>query len=216
MATKKLQIDIISDVMCPWCIVGYRRLEQALSQFNNIDVNIQWHPFELNPTMGPEGQNLGEHIAEKYGSSPEQSAQNRQQLTQIGADLGFEFNFSDSSRIYNTLLAHQLLYWAAESGKQTELKLTLFSSYFTEQKNPDDIEVLIEAATKVGLDADEARAVLTDKRYEKAVKQQEQLWINRGIQAVPAIVFNQQYLISGAQEPATIAELITKLTTEEM
>ncbi|WP_350431433.1 DsbA family oxidoreductase [Shewanella sp. H8] len=215
MATKQLQIDIISDVMCPWCIVGYRRLEQALSQFNDLDVNIQWHPFELNPKMGPEGQHLGEHIAEKYGSTPEQSAQNRQRLTQMGADLGFEFNFSDSSRIYNTLQAHQLLYWAAESGKQTELKLALFSSYFTEQKNPDDIEVLIEAAAQVGLDANEARAVLTDKRFEAAVKEEEQLWIGRGIQAVPAIVFNQQYLISGAQEPATIAELITKLTTEE-
>ncbi|MGK0410943.1 MAG: putative DsbA family dithiol-disulfide isomerase [Shewanella psychromarinicola] len=215
MATNQLQIDIISDVMCPWCIVGYRRLEQALSQFNDLEVKIQWHPFELNPTMGPEGQHLGEHIAEKYGSTPEQSAQNRQRLTQMGADLGFEFNFSDSSRIYNTLLAHQLLYWAAESGKQTELKLALFSSYFTQQQNPDDIEVLINIATQVGLDADEARVVLTNKRYEKAVKEAEQLWISRGIQAVPAIVFNQQYLVSGAQEPATIAELITKLTTEE-
>jgi predicted DsbA family dithiol-disulfide isomerase len=215
MATNQLQIDIISDVMCPWCIVGYRRLEQALSQFNDLEVKIQWHPFELNPTMGPEGQHLGEHIAEKYGSTPEQSAQNRQRLTQMGADLGFEFNFSDSSRIYNTLLAHQLLYWAAESGKQTELKLALFSSYFTQQQNPDDIEVLINIATQVGLDADEARVVLSDKRYEKAVKEAEQFWISRGIQAVPAIVFNQQYLVSGAQEPATIAELITKLTSEE-
>jgi len=201
--------------MCPWCIVGYRRLEQALSKFDDLEVTLQWHPFELNPAMGPEGQHLGEHIAEKYGSTPEQSDQNRQRLTQMGADLGFEFNFSDSSRIYNTLLAHQLLYWAAESGKQTDLKLVLFSSYFTEQKNPDDIEVLIEAATKVGLNADEARAVLTDKRFEAAVKEEEQLWISRGIQAVPAIVFNQQYLVSGAQDPDTIAELITKLTTEE-
>ena len=215
MATNQLQIDIISDVMCPWCIVGYRRLEKALSQFDDLEVKLQWHPFELNPAMGPEGQHLGEHIAEKYGSTPEQSTQNRQRLTQMGADLGFEFNFSDASRIYNTLQAHQLLYWAAESGKQTELKLALFSSYFTDQKNPDDIEVLIEAATKVGLDADEARAVLTDKRFETAVKEEEQLWISRGIQAVPAIVFNQQYLISGAQDPDTIAELISKLTTED-
>ncbi|RPA45945.1 DsbA family oxidoreductase [Shewanella vesiculosa] len=215
MATNQLQIDIISDVMCPWCIVGYRRLERALSQFDDLEVKLQWHPFELNPAMGPEGQHLGEHIAEKYGSTPEQSTQNRQRLTQMGADLGFEFNFSDASRIYNTLQAHQLLYWAAESGKQTELKLALFSSYFTDQKNPDDIEVLIEAATKVGLDADEARAVLTEKRFETAVKEEEQLWISRGIQAVPAIVFNQQYLISGAQDPDTIAELISKLTTED-
>lgn len=215
MATNQLQIDIISDVMCPWCIVGYRRLEQALSQFDDLEVKLQWHPFELNPAMGPEGQHLGEHIAEKYGSTPEQSTQNRQRLTQMGADLGFEFNFSDASRIYNTLQAHQLLYWAAESGKQTELKLALFSSYFTDQKNPDDIEVLIEAATKVGLDADEARAVLTDKRFETAVKEEEQLWISRGIKAVPAIVFNQQYLVSGAQDPDTIAELISKLTTED-
>ncbi|MBB1437827.1 DsbA family oxidoreductase [Shewanella sp. SG41-4] len=214
MAINQLQIDIVSDVMCPWCIVGYRRLEQALSQFDDLDVKLQWHPFELNPSMGPEGQHLGEHIAEKYGSTPEQSAQNRQRLTQMGADLGFEFNFSDASRIYNTLLAHQLLYWAAESGKQTELKLALFSSYFTDQKNPDDIEVLIEAAMQVGLDADEARAVLTDKRFEAAVKEEEQLWISRGIQAVPAIVFNQQYLVSGAQDPDTIAELITKLLAE--
>lgn len=214
MATKSLQIDIVSDVMCPWCIVGYRRLEQALSQFDNLDVTLQWHPFELNPAMGPDGQHLGEHIAEKYGSTPEQSAQNRQRLTQMGADLGFTFNFSDSSRIYNTLLAHQLLYWAADSGKQTELKLALFTSYFTEQKNPDDIEVLVEAATRVGLDVIEARMVLTDKRFEKTVQQEEQLWISRGIQAVPAIVFNQQYLVSGAQDPATIAELITQLTTD--
>ncbi|MGX9461993.1 DsbA family oxidoreductase [Shewanella sp. A14] len=215
MATHQLQIDIISDVMCPWCIVGYRRLEQALSKFDNLDVKLQWHPFELNPSMGPEGQHLGEHIAEKYGSTPEQSVQNRQRLTQIGADLGFEFNFSESSRIYNTLLAHQLLYWAAESGKQTELKLALFNSYFTDQKNPDDIEVLIDAASLVGLDTNEARAVLNDKRFEASVKEEEQLWISRGIQAVPAIVFNQQYLVSGAQEPDTIAELITKLTTED-
>ncbi|WP_315903056.1 DsbA family oxidoreductase [Shewanella phaeophyticola] len=170
--------------------------------------------MNLTQQWDSEGQHLGEHIAEKYGSTPEQSAQNRQRLTQMGADLGFKFNFSDSSRIYNTLLAHQLLYWAAESGKQTELKLALFTSYFTEQKNPDDIEVLVEAATSAGLDAIEARAVLTDRRYEKAVKEKEQLWISRGIQAVPAIVFNQQYLVSGAQEPATIAELITKLTTD--
>lgn len=196
------------------CIVGYRRLEQALSKFDDLEVKLQWHPFELNPAMASEGQHLGEHIAEKYGSTPEQSAQNRQRLTQMGADLGFEFNFSDSSRIYNTLLAHQLLYWAAETGKQTDLKLALFSSYFTEQKNPDDIEVLIEAATKVGLDAAEARAVLSDKRFETAVKEEEQLWISRGIQAVPAIVFNQQYLVSGAQDPDTIAELITKLLAE--
>ncbi|MGI2107904.1 DsbA family oxidoreductase [Shewanella frigidimarina] len=214
MATNQIQIDIISDVMCPWCIVGYRRLEQALSKFDDLEVKLQWHPFELNPAMASEGQHLGEHIAEKYGSTPEQSAQNRQRLTQMGADLGFEFNFSDSSRIYNTLLAHQLLYWAAETGKQTDLKLALFSSYFTEQKNPDDIEVLIEAATKVGLDAAEARAVLSDKRFETAVKEEEQLWISRGIQAVPAIVFNQQYLVSGAQDPDTIAELITKLLAE--
>lgn len=214
MATNQIQIDIISDVMCPWCIVGYRRLEQALNKFDDLEVKLQWHPFELNPAMGPEGQHLGEHIAEKYGSTPEQSAQNRQRLTQMGADLGFKFNFSDSSRIYNTLLAHQLLYWAAETGKQTDLKLALFSSYFTEQKNPDDIEVLIEAATKVGLDAAEARAVLSDKRFETAVKEEEQLWISRGIQAVPAIVFNQQYLVSGAQDPDTIAELITKLLAE--
>ncbi|MBB1269192.1 DsbA family oxidoreductase [Shewanella sp. SR44-3] len=210
-AAAKLQIDIVSDIMCPWCIVGYKRLTQALSQYPQLDVSVNWHPFELNPNLAPEGQHLGEHLAQKYGSTPEQSQQNRQRLADLGKELHFEFNFQADSRIFNTFLAHQLLFWAGQSDKQTALKLALFDVYFTQQQNPNDIEVLVSAAVKVGLDADGARTILTDGRFAAQVKEAEQLWISRGIQAVPAIVFNQQYLLSGAQPVEVIEELITKV-----
>ena len=201
--------------MCPWCIVGYKKLQQAITRFDNLDVTLEWHPFELNPNMGPEGQHLGEHIAEKYGSTPEQSQQNRQRLTQIGKSLDFDFNFTDTSTIVNSFKAHQLLYWSKQFNKQTELKLALFDAYFTQQQNVDHNDVLIAVADSVGLDTAEATNILETNRFATEVKEEESLWMSRGIQAVPAIVFNQQYLVSGAQEADAIAELITKLISEQ-
>jgi predicted DsbA family dithiol-disulfide isomerase len=211
---QALQIDIVSDIMCPWCIVGYKRLQQALSKFPELDIKLYWHPFELNPNLAADGQNLTEHLAQKYGSTPEQSQQNRQRLVDLGKELNFEFNFSADSKIFNTFLAHQLLFWSALFDKQTQLKLALFQAYFTEQKNPQDIEVLVDIATQVGLEANEARAVLQEGRFALEVKQAEQLWINSGVQAVPALIFNQKYLLSGAQPSEAIEELIAKLITE--
>jgi predicted DsbA family dithiol-disulfide isomerase len=210
-----MRIDIVSDIMCPWCIVGYKRLQQAMARFaDSVDFELHWQPFELNPDMPTEGQNLGEHIVEKYGSTPEQSAASRQQLIEIGQSLGFTFNFSEQSRIYNTAQAHQLLHWAGETGakgQQHALKMALFTGYFTEQNNPSDIDVLIATATKIGLDADEARAVLADKRYEQAVKANQNGWMVNNISAVPAIILAEQYLISGAQESDTLAEAIEQV-----
>lgn len=214
--TSAIQIDIVSDVVCPWCIVGYRRLTPAMEQFqDSVSFAVHWHPFELNPTMGPEGQHLGEHINQKYGSTPEQSQANRQRLTEFGAALGFRFNFTEQSRIYNTFKAHQLLHWAGEQGRQTELKLALFDSYFTDQNNVDDIKVLLAAAESAGLDTVEAAAVLTDSRFAEAVRTQEKLWLDRGIQGVPAFVFNNRYLVSGAQDTAVFVDLFGKLLAEK-
>jgi predicted DsbA family dithiol-disulfide isomerase len=211
---NSLQIDIVSDIMCPWCIVGYQRLQQVLSKFPELDIKLNWHPFELNPNLAEDGQNLAEHLAQKYGSTPEQSQQNRQHLTDLGKELNFDFNFSADSRIFNTFLAHQLLFWSAQFDKQTQLKLALFHAYFTEQKTPQDIDVLVNIAVQVGLDADEARAVLQEGRFALEVKKAEQLWISRGVQAVPALIFNQQYLLSGAQPSEVIEQLIAKLIAE--
>ncbi|GAA0785614.1 MULTISPECIES: DsbA family oxidoreductase [Pseudomonadati] len=211
MAAKTLQIDIVSDVMCPWCIVGYQRLQQALASFSNIDAQITWHPFELNPQMAKEGQHLGEHLAEKYGSTPQQSQQNRANLIAIGKTLDIEFNFTDQSRIYNTFNAHQLLQWAKSFNQQTALKLALFEAYFKQQQNIADNNVLLNVVEAVGLDRQQAEIVLASQQYADSVRAEQALWQSRGISAVPAIVFNQQYLISGAQSAEYLAEAIKQL-----
>lgn len=212
---KTIRIDIVSDVMCPWCIVGYKRLEQAIASVKQqANVEIHWQPFELNPNMPPEGQNLGEHLAEKYGSTPEQSAANRENLVRIGQSLDFEFNFSSDSRIYNTFQAHQLLCWAGEQGLQHQLKLALFTAYFTNQQDPSDVKNLINIAASVGLDKQQAETVLTSNKYANDIREQQQFWQSHGVQAVPAVILAQKYLISGAQETASFAQALQQVIDE--
>lgn len=211
-----IRIDIVSDVVCPWCIVGYRRLKPAMdAASDSVAFTLRWHPFELNPAMPPEGQNLGEHIQQKYGSTPEQSQANRQRLTDLGAELGFSFRFTGESRIYNTFKAHQLLHWAGEQARDTDLKLALFDAYFTDQKDVSDDDVLLDAVASIGLDRNEAEAVLADQRFAETVRTQENYWLSQGIQGVPAFVFNSRYLVSGAQDTAVFTDLFAKLVAEE-
>ncbi|WP_432463686.1 DsbA family oxidoreductase [Agarivorans sp. QJM3NY_33] len=208
-ALTDLRIDIVSDVVCPWCIVGYLRLQQALAKLDSkLNVQLHWQPFELNPHLPAEGQNLREHIQQKYGSSVEQSETARQQLKQIGSDLGFDFNFNSDSRIYNTFEAHQLLHWAATYQKQTELKLALFEAYFSQQLAPSDRENLLAVVAKVGLDSSLAEQVLNEKLYAEEVREKEYSWQNQGIKAVPAFIFNQRFLLSGAQNSDTLIQVI--------
>lgn len=212
-ADTPLRIDIVSDVMCPWCIVGYKQLETALEN-QNITADITWHPFELNPNMPPKGQHLGEHITEKYGSTPAESAENRDRLTQIGAELGFEFNFTAPSRIYNTFKAHQLLHWAGTQGKKHGLKMELFSTHFTQGRDMASIDVLADAALAVGLDRADAIDVLTDGRFADDVRAELQLWQQREISSVPSTIFNQRHLVSGAQGVDAFETLLLQLTQE--
>ncbi|GDY24816.1 DsbA family oxidoreductase [Agarivorans sp. Toyoura001] len=206
-----LRIDIVSDVVCPWCIVGYLRLQEALSQLDdNIRPHIQWHPFELNPKMPAEGQNLREHIQEKYGSTTEQSEAVREQLKGIGKELGFSFNFNQDSRIYNTFEAHQLLHWSEPYGKQTELKLALFEAYFSQGKNPSDRDTLLAIVEQVGLSSELAQRVLKDQLYVEEVRNSQQTWQNHGIQAVPAFIINNRYLLSGAQPSKNLLDAINE------
>ena len=213
--TKPVQIDIISDVMCPWCIVGFRQLEQALGA-TDTSAFIRWHPFELNPAMPEEGQNLTEHIAEKYGASAEQSAQNRTQLKAIGADLGIDFQFTPESRIVNTFAAHQLLDWAQEAGLQHPLKLALFEAHFTEGRDVSQNDVLVDVATTVGLDANAAREVLESATHATATRARQQFWTERGISGVPAVVFDGKYLLTGAQGAQTYAQMLEKVKAEQL
>ncbi len=199
--TKKIRIDIISDVMCPWCVIGYKGLTQALEQLEGeLEADIHWQPFELNPNMPEQGQELGEHIAEKYGSTPEQSRENRDHITQFGAKLGFEFNFTEGQRILNTFKAHQLLHWAGEStDKQTELKMALLDAYFTKGRDVSNNDVLVQIVGEIGLDADFARKLLDDQVYAGDVRALQEQWRQLGVSAVPSFIIDEKYIISGGQ-----------------
>jgi predicted DsbA family dithiol-disulfide isomerase len=209
--TRTLKIDFVSDVVCPWCVVGLGGLEAALAavKADGIEAEIAFQPFELNPAMAPEGENVGEHIAKKYGSTPEQSAANRAMITARAAEAwdGFEMRMGPDSRIWNTFDAHRLLHWAGTVGKaqQRALKEALFRAHFTENRSLADAGVLADAAVAAGLDRDKAVEVLADDLFAAEVRAEEQLWRARGINAVPAVVVEGQYLISGGQ-PATVFE----------
>ena len=209
-----LQIDIVSDVMCPWCIVGYRQLEQALAQ-TGVGAFIRWHPFELNPQMPPEGQNTAEHIMEKYGASAEQSAQNRAHLVQIGEGLGIDFNFTPDSRMVNSFAAHQLLHWAQEHNLQHPLKLALFEAHFTQGRDVSDQGVLVDVAEEVGLDRAQAVEVLESGSHADAVRELEGTWTGQGITGVPAMVFEGKYLVTGAQGAENYGQVIQQIMAEK-
>ncbi len=205
-----LRIDIVSDVMCPWCIIGYRQLAQALDAAGTAH-ELHWHPFELNPTMPPEGQNLREHIIEKYGTTPEQSAASRQQMTALGDDLGFEFAFNDEMRMHNTFLAHQLLHWADQQSQKHALKMALFTAHFTHQRDLSNSDVLADVAAEIGLDRDAALKVLQDQRFADEVRAVQNFWIKQGIQGVPAVVFDSKHLVTGAQGVENYSQILAQL-----
>lgn len=209
--SQKLQIDIVSDVMCPWCVIGYRQLATAL-EATDTPHEIRWHPFELNPNMPPQGQDITEHLAEKYGSTKAQSDANRARLTQIGAELGFEFRYADDMRMHNTFNLHQLLHWAEQQGRKHDLKMALFVAHFTHARNLSDNTVLADVAAEIGLDRVEALAVLTDQRFATEVRMEEEHWINQGIQGVPAVVFNQRHLVTGAQGIENYTRILEQLS----
>lgn len=209
---KPMKIDFVSDVSCPWCIIGLRGLEEALARTADVvAADITFQPFELNPQMGKEGQNLGEHIAEKYGSTSEQSTANRAMIRDRAAALGFRMQMSEASRIYNTFDAHRLLHWAHGEGKQAALKHALFDAYFTDGQDPSDHSVLVAAAAKAGLDPARADQILASDTYAQDVRVAEQLWQSRGISAVPAVIINDRYLISGGQPPEAFENALREI-----
>lgn len=210
---KKVRIDIISDVMCPWCVIGYKGLQQALEQLDGeLEASIHWQPFELNPNMPDQGQDLGEHIAEKYGSTPQQSKQNRDHITKMGADLGFEFNFTNGQKIVNTFKVHQLLHWAGESSDlQTELKMAFLSAYFTQGQDVSSNDVLLQIVAEVGLDSEYAGKLLNDQVYAGDVRALQQQWGQLGVTAVPTFIIDEKYMISGGQPPEAFVQSLRKM-----
>jgi len=210
--SEKLKIDIVSDVVCPWCAIGYKRLEKAITELGFEDkVSIEWQPFELNPGMPPEGQDLTEHIAEKYGSTLEQQQASQQNMTDIGEELGFKFDYFEGMRMANTFDAHVLLEYAKDFGKQTQLKLRLMNSFFNERQDVSDRAVLKQALLDVDLNADEALAKLDNEEARYEVRNKQGQWKNMGVNSVPTIVFNMKSAVTGAQPVDTFKQVLTDL-----
>ncbi|WP_343757823.1 DsbA family oxidoreductase, partial [Parasphingorhabdus litoris] len=207
--TPVITVDIVSDVVCPWCIIGYKKLEQAMQRFEGrAEFALAWHAFELNPNMPPEGQDINEHMAQKYGATPEQSKANRERLRNAGSDLDFEFSYRENMRMVNTFDAHRLLHWAGETGKQTALKLALFKAHFTDGKDVSDHEILTEVAGSVGLDEKRVRSLLASDMYAADVRAVEAQWQDRFISGVPAFIFNKKFMVPGAQDSDVFAQII--------
>ena len=212
-STRRVRIDIVSDVVCPWCIIGYKQLERAL-ELTDISADIHWHPFELNPNMVPEGENLREHLAAKYGTTPEGSRKARARLTALGAELGFTFNYADDMRMVNTFRAHQIIHWAETHGRAHQMKMALFAAFFTFRRDLNNPQVLADCAAEIGLDRNEALVVLEDSRYAQKVRDAEQLWLARGIQGVPAVIFEERFLLSGAQGVENYVAALRQITDQ--
>lgn len=213
--SKQLRIDFVSDVSCPWCAIGLASLETALEHASDaVSADLHFQPFELNPNMGKEGQDIGEHIAQKYGATEEQQQQSREMIRQRGADVGFTFDMSKRGRIYNTFDAHRLLHWAEEQGKQRDLKRALFEAYFTRGEDPSSHEVLLEVADSVGLDKGEAARILESNQFADEVREAEQFFQRAGIHSVPAVIINQKHLISGGQPPEVFERALRELAAK--
>jgi predicted DsbA family dithiol-disulfide isomerase len=213
--SKILKLDIVSDVSCPWCIIGYKALDSALQKLApEIQADITWQPFELNPAMPKEGQEISEHITQKYGITLEQSEQSRAMIKQRGLDVGYEFGNRGGGRIYNTFDAHRLLHWAKEKGKQTELKLALFDLYFKQSGNPSDQQQLLDTVEKVGLESELAKQILDSNQYEQDVRDFQRHYQALGISSVPAVIVNNKHLISGGQPVAVFEQAFTEIAKD--
>jgi predicted DsbA family dithiol-disulfide isomerase len=215
--TTTLKIDFVSDVACPWCAVGLGGLEQALKRVGgDIKVDMHFQPFELNPNMGPEGQDMTEHLTEKYGSTPQQQEQARAGIRQRGAEVGFTFRPEGRGRIWNTFDAHRLLHWAGleYADKQHALKKALLEAYHGRAEKVSDPDVLARVAASVGLDEVRARAILASDEYADAVRETEQLYLQSGVHSVPAVIINEKYLISGGQPTEIFEQALRRIAAD--
>jgi len=215
---QPLKIDFVSDISCPWCAIGLSALEQALEHVGaDLTAELHFQPFELNPQMPVGGQDMTEHLTQKYGSTATEQAGIRETIRQRGADLGFIFKKEGRDRIYNTFDAHRLLHWAGsegQAGQQHALKKALLQAYFSNGQNPESYELLLQVVSDVGLDANRAKAILASDEFADAVREREQFYLNAGIHSVPAIIINDKHLISGGQPVEVFEKALRHIAAE--
>lgn len=215
-----LRVDIVSDVMCPWCLIGWLKFQRVIEHYRDvIDFDIRWQAFELNPDMSAEGVNTAQYFAQRYGMTPEQSRGNRQRLNEAAAEHGFAMNWGSDFRLRNTFNAHRLLAWAqavddqdapVRGQRQIALKEALFRAHFSEQKDVNNADVLVEAAEAAGLSGDKARRILVSEDYAEMVRTEQHHWRENGITGVPAFILDQRMLISGAQDAEAFIRVIDR------
>ena len=222
--TPRLSVDIVSDVMCPWCIIGWKQLEKGLALLGDeVEAGVRWHPFELNPDMPAEGEDSAEHVQRKYGRTAEQAAAGRAQMAEIAARAGYSFDYAGEGeapppRIWNTFAAHKLLTHtlrAHGAEAQTRLKLALFDAHFRERRDMSDEAVLAEVYENIGLPRHEAETAFADPLLGELVRAEEARAWDMNITGVPAMAINRKYLIPGAQEPETYATAIRRVLEKE-
>jgi len=214
-AATPIKIDFVSDVVCPWCAVGLASLQQAIDRLgDDVAVDLHFQPFELNPQMAAEGEDIDEHITRKYGSTPQQLAQNREAIRARGAELGF--TFGSRQRIYNTFDAHRLLHWAALESHEKEiaLKQALLRAYFTDGEDVSSHATLVRIAAETGLDAGRADQILASDEYADDVRAQERYYTERGIRAVPSVIINDRHLISGGQPVEVFEQALRQIAAK--
>ena len=214
---ETLQIDIVSDVACPWCAIGFKRLERAMAELEGeLGFALEWHAFRLNPDMPPQGEPILEHLMHKYGRSKDEIEASQTQIKTIAQGLGLNFSRAHERLAHNTTDAHRLLAWAREQGRQTELNMALFDAYFGQALNPSDPAVLRSSAESAGLDGDAAAEVIASGRYREEVEADEAHFKTAGISGVPAFIVNGQYLISGAQEPSVLVNALREIAQRRL
>ena len=198
-----VKIDFVSDIACPWCAVALGALEQALSELGDqVEVELHFQPFELNPQMPLGGQDVIEHLVEKYGVGPKQVRENQAQIRKRAAEVGFAFHPEGRKWVYNTFDSHRLLHWAGlefGSAAQHRLKRELLGTYFTLAVNLDDPANVLDAVDRAGLDRLRAQEMLASDEFKEAVREQEKFYLDAGIHSVPAVILNNRLLIQGAQ-----------------
>ena len=212
-----MRIDFVSDVACPWCAIGFSALERALERIGGDVREVELHiqPFELNPTMGPDGADATEYLTSKYGLGAEQFAANRARIVERGAAEGFAFG--PRTHIWNTFDAHRLLFFAGAEGppdSQRALKHALLEVYHGQGRDPGAHDVLLELAGRVGLPVDRAREVLERGEYADNVREAERFWQEIGIHSVPAVIVNRKHLISGGQPNAVFEQALRQIAAE--
>jgi predicted DsbA family dithiol-disulfide isomerase len=211
--TDKYQIDVISDVVCPWCYIGQRRLAAALARLPEGDAArhapIRWHPFQLNPDLPAEGVPRKSYLEDKFGGS-ERAAQIYARVAAAGATVGIAFAFDRIERQPNTLDAHRLIAWAQERGDASDLVERLFRAYFIEGRNIGDRDVLAAIAGEAGFDADAAHAAIAADEGGDAIAAMDRRAREIGVSGVPFFIFNEHVAVSGAQEPDVLLDAIAQ------